>query len=248
MTRRACAILLEDPSLGEQLSGRRLLSAIRVCTASTARLSRGVWSPRVKSARVRDGIGLLLLEGLLTRRVGVDGRFGAELLGSGDLLRPWQQDDAESTLPLTGEWMVLRPARVAVLDRDFLLRLTPYPEVTSALFGRAIKRARQLALSMAIVHQPRVDVRLHMFFWGLADRWGTVHPDGVRVGVQLTHAVLAEMVAAARPSVTKALGELGERGVVRWTGDSWLLGGPPPAELGEVVALTPPSSVTPIRS
>jgi CRP-like cAMP-binding protein len=244
VTRRACPILLDDPQLAEQLEGRRRLTAIRTCLAPTVRVANGGWSPRVNTPRIRHGIGLLVLEGLLTRRVGLDGRFGAELLGSGDLLRPWQQEDAETTLPHTGEWVVLRTARMAVLDRDFTRRLAPYPEVTAALFGRAIRRSRQLALSMAIVHQPRIDVRLHMFFWGLADRWGTVHPDGVRVDIQLTHATLAEMIAATRPTVTKALGELAEHRLVRCTEYSWLLVGPPPAELGEVGLLAPSESAS----
>src|SRR5438105_4702935 len=168
MTRDGCAILLEDPELAEELDERRRLTAIRTCMAATVRVAKGSWSPRAKAPRMRQGIGLLVLEGLLASRVGLDGRFGAELLGSGDLLRPWQQEDAEASLPHTGEWVVLRAARMAVLDRDFALRLAHYPEVTAALFGRAIRRSRQLALSMAIVHQPRIDVRLHMFFWGLA--------------------------------------------------------------------------------
>jgi hypothetical protein len=249
MTRYACAILLEDPQLAEELDERRRLTAIRTCTAATVRVSKGPWSPRVHAPRIREGIGLLVLEGLLARRVGVDGRFGAELLGSGDLLRPWQQEDAETSLPHTGEWSVLRSARMAVLDRDFVARLARYPEVTAALFGRAIRRSRQLAISMAIVHQPRIDVRLHMFLWGLADRWGTVHPDGVHVDAPLTHAVLADMVAATRPTVTKSLGELAERGMVRWSGDSWVLAGPPPRELGELGAQGPPASAaTQLRS
>jgi CRP-like cAMP-binding protein len=87
---------------------------------------------------------------------------------------------------------------------------------------------------MAIVHQPRTDVRLHMLFWELADRWGTVHPDGVRLPLRLTHRVLAELVAARRPSVSKALGELAERGIVRWTDGAWLLRGTPPTALHEM--------------
>jgi CRP-like cAMP-binding protein len=89
---------------------------------------------------------------------------------------------------------------------------------------------------MAIVHQPRVDVRLHMLFWELADRWGRVHADGVHVHARLTHAMLGELVAARRPSVTKALKDLAERSVVRWTGKHWLLKGQPPGELREIRA------------
>jgi len=84
---------------------------------------------------------------------------------------------------------------------------------------------------MAIIHHPRVDVRLHMLLWELADRWGTVHPDGVHVPLHLTHETLGELVAARRPTVSKALRELAERGIATWDGDHWLLLGDPPAGL-----------------
>jgi CRP-like cAMP-binding protein len=239
VSRRTCAVLLEDPELGDELSEQRLREAATSCLAPTVSVGTGAWSPHVETARLRHGIGLLVLDGLLTRRVGVDGRFGAELLGSGDLVRPWQDEVAGSTLPHSGEWVVWRPTQMAVLDRDFVLGLAPYPEILAALFGRAVRRSRQLALHIAIVHQPRIDVRLHMFFWGLADRWGTVHTDGVRLRVNLTHAALAELLAATRPTVTKALGELAERGLVRWDGEAWLLMDRPPAEIGEIKDLVP---------
>ena len=86
---------------------------------------------------------------------------------------------------------------------------------------------------MAIVHQPRVDVRLHMLFWQLADRWGRVRSDGISVPLRLTHTVLAELVAARRPTVTSALSELADRGVLRAVDGAWLLSGEPPGELLE---------------
>jgi len=55
---------------------------------------------------------------------------------------------------------------------------------------------------MAIVHDARVGVRLHMLFWHLTDRWGRVRRDGVGVPLRLTHSVLADVVAARRPTVT----------------------------------------------
>lgn len=228
------AVLLEDPELGEQLSAQRAPAAHRDCVAPAVRLRRGLWDAQQLASHMRFGVGLLVLEGLLTRRVGLDGRFGAELLGSGDLLSPWQEDDGVATLPYVSDWRVLSPCRVALLDSEFTLRAARYPEVLAALFARAIRRGRQLAVNMAIVHQPRIDVRLHMFFWHLAERWGTVHHDGVHVSLRLTHSVLAELIAARRPTVTKALSELAARDAVRWSGETWLLSGPPPLELREV--------------
>jgi CRP/FNR family transcriptional regulator, cyclic AMP receptor protein len=224
-------VLIEDPDLAMNLDGPRLAAAVRECVARSVALSTGPWSPADDFDHIQNGIGLLVLDGLLIRRVGVGGRSSAELVGSGDLLRPWQLEDVGRTLPRTGKWRVLRPARLAVLDSEFALRAGRYPEVTACLFSRALRRAAHISVQMAIVHQPRIDVRLHMLFWELADRWGTVRSDGVHVPLNLTHAMLADLVAARRPTVTKALGELAERRTVRWRGSDWVISGDPPVEL-----------------
>lgn len=51
-----------------------------------------------------------------------------------------------------------------------------------------------------------------MLLWHLADRWGRVRSDGVIVALDLTHSVLAELVAARRPTVTRSLSELADKG------------------------------------
>jgi hypothetical protein len=180
---------------------------------------------------MEGGLGLLVLGGLLIRHVGIDGRFGGELVGEGDLLRPWQPDSHTSLLPLETGWSVIHPARLAVLDEDFVQYLATYPELASCLVARATQRARNLAVNMAIVHQARVDVRLRMLLWHLAGRWGRVRSEGTVVPLRLTHTVLSELVAARRPTVTSALSELTRKGVVRPFRDAWLLYGDPPAEL-----------------
>ena len=91
---------------------------------------------------------------------------------------------------------------------------------------------------MAIVQQPRIDLRLQMLFWELADRWGTVRQDGVHVPLPLTHSMLADLVAARRPTVTKALGELSERSAVVWTGADWWLPGEPPDDINGVAPVS----------
>jgi CRP-like cAMP-binding protein len=97
-----------------------------------------------------------------------------------------------------------------------------------------MQRARHLAVNMAIVNQPRVDVRLHMLLWQLAGRWGRVRSDATVLPVRLTHAVLADLVAARRPTVSSALSDLARRGLVINRTDRWLLMGEPPGELLDV--------------
>jgi len=237
-TNSVSQILADDPELSGGLTGERLENAVRDCVVGTCSCRSGPWSPPDEIGDMRFGVGLLILGGLIVRRVGVAGRFGAELLGEGDLMNPFHPHDMGSSLPRTGKWRVLQDAQMAILDSEFVLRATRYPEVVSALLARALKRSRHIATNMAIVQQPRIDLRLHMLFWELADRSGIVRQDGVHVPMPLTHATLSDLVAARRPTVTKALGELAQRGAVIWTGSDWLLPGEPPSELDDVGSLT----------
>ena len=227
-----CHILLEDPELAEAVPGTVRSKAIETCVARTLAVSTGRWNAqRVDS--IGAGIGLLVLDGLLLRRVGVDGRFGAELLGQGDLLRPWQGESFSTALARTTGWRVLEPVRLAVLDEAAARRLAAYPELTGRLVGRALERSRHLTINMAIIHQARVHVRLHMMFWHLAERWGRVRSEGIFLPLALTHAVLADLVAARRPTVTTGLAELYRQQLVRDLPRGWLLLGEPPGELLE---------------
>jgi CRP-like cAMP-binding protein len=225
-----CHILREDPELAEAVPGPARPRAIEDCVAPIERVSSGHWSGQ-GSALVGDGIGLLVLDGLLLRRVGIDGRFGAELLGVGDVLRPWQGDDTTAALARTTGWRVLEPTRLAVLDEAAARRLAVYPQLIGRLVGRAIDRSRHLAVNMAIIHQARVNVRLHMMLWHLAERWGRVGSEGVLLPLALTHAVLSDLVAARRPTVTTALADLYRQELVRDLPRGWLLLGEPPGEL-----------------
>ncbi len=228
-----CRVLAEDPELAEEVAPEHARLAEQECLARVAAVPSGSRAG-VATAGAEGGIGLLVLDGLLIRRVGVDGRFGAELLGVGDLLRPWQGEDGPPTLPITSGWRVIEPLRMAVLDESFARRVARYPPVIGRLVGRALKRSRNLSINMAIVHQARVEVRVNMLLWHLAARWGRVRSDCVSLPLPLTHSVLADLAAAQRPTVTSALSELAKQGRVRHVGEGWLLYGPPPGELLEL--------------
>lgn len=82
-----------------------------------------------------------------------------------------------------------------------------------------------------------MDERIHVLLWHLALRWGQLTPQGATLSLPLTHALLAEMIASRRPTVTKALTLLAQQDRVRPTDDGWLLAGSVPAELEALVAL-----------
>jgi CRP-like cAMP-binding protein len=228
---RLCHVLREDPELAEAIPAARRQRAIQECTAAEMYLPAG---RAPNGASGATGLGVLVLDGFLVRRVGIDGRFGAELLGEGDVLRPSQGDLDSPMLPLETRWLVPESTRLAVLDDEFVQRLARYPELASAIVERAMQRSRNLAVNMAIVHQARVDVRLRMLLWHLAGRWGRVRSDGTVLPLRLTHTLLADLVAARRPTVTSALTELTRRGLVRSNGDSWVLFGEAPVELLDI--------------
>jgi DNA-binding IclR family transcriptional regulator len=79
---------------------------------------------------------------------------------------------------------------------------------------------------------------LLVLLWHLADRFGKVTPEGTHVPLPLSHSDLAELVGAARPSVSVALKQLAEDGLVwRHSSDgSWMLSREPPGELRDMRA------------
>jgi CRP/FNR family transcriptional regulator, cyclic AMP receptor protein len=235
--RNTVRILDEDRSLGAALSEQDLLAARRYAVADVRELGRGSYRPE----DMFDGrglLGLLVLDGLLVRQVGVAERRCGELVGPGTLLRPWDDRVRNMPLDLEIDWRVLQPARIALLDRRMLLAMARWPGLIEAFMERANERAHTLAFNIAIQCLQRIDLRLLMLFWHLADRFGRVTPAGTVVPLTLSHSDLAELVGAARPSVSTALKDLAGRGLVqRNTGDrSWLLGIEPPAQLTDIRA------------
>src|SRR5690606_984395 len=110
-----------------------------------------------------------------------------------------------------------------------------YPPLIEALVERVSRRNRRLSLRLVINQLVRLEDRLLIALWALAERWGRVTPEGVLVPMELTHSSLARLVGARRPSVTTALGVLGRDRLLERTPEGWLLRGTPP-EIVEPVA------------
>jgi hypothetical protein len=230
------SVLELDSALAEVVPEEQRSQARQATPAATIQFVPGPWQEPIEVNGARGGYGLLVLEGLLLRRAEIEGRHAAELLGPGDLLRPWQHDRADSTLDVEWTWRVVQPARVAVLDPRWATRASPWPQLGAELAGRAVGRSLRLVVAMAIAQQPRLEERLWMLFWGLADRFGKVHPDGIHLDLPLTHEVLSHVAGARRPSVSGALTRLSSEGRLRRSGRHWVLAGEPPVSNGTSVA------------
>ena len=222
------SVLDHDPGLAELVPSDQRGQARQATGATVIEYASGQWRKPDNSERARGGHGLLMLNGLILRRVRVGGRHAAELLGPGDVLRPWQHDGSASTLELEWTWRVVAPSRLALLDARWTARAAAWPQLGAELTGRALARALRLVIAMAIAQQPRLDMRLWMLFWDLADRFGKVHADGIHLDLPLTHEVLSHLAAARRPSVSGALTRLAAEGRLVRSGRSWVLSGERP--------------------
>jgi CRP-like cAMP-binding protein len=203
-----------DPDLGRTIPEARWPIAMQELVASVVKLPRGPLPAMAEEHRRSGSLGYLLVSGLLMREVTVAGRPSCELLGTGDVIRPWPRDSVE-LLARTVTWTAVEPTTLAELGGPLARRLGEWPEVVDLLVDRSIGRAHALALERAISSHVRVDVRLLAILWHLGERWGVVTLGGVRIVCPLTHATLARMVGARRPTVTTALQRLMRLGYLK---------------------------------
>jgi CRP/FNR family cyclic AMP-dependent transcriptional regulator len=222
-----------DPALLRHLPAERRRPFLRQPLVTAYWLQPGLW--RLRSASHHGVLlGVLVLDGLISREVTLAGKRGLELLGPGDLIHPaWESRSAADLV----KWRVAAPARLAILDDRITKALAEIPGVLPELISRAMRRSRYLSLQLAISSIHPLPQRLHVLLWHLANRWATLDGEDVVLPMPLTHEALAELVSAQRPPVTTALAELRRQGAIsRRDGDAWILHGPPPAGMRERAA------------
>ena len=208
MPRTATGTLLElDLALAAAMGESPPGSALPVIEVDVLRIDRGRWDPPAVEA---GALGLLVLSGLFARRVALGPAMSSELLGPGDVLRPW--DDLAGHLRHESGFDVLDSARVAVLDPRATSVIGRWPKLQAAVTERVLRRARCLAFLMAASNFVRVEDRVLATLWHLGKLWGEPAPEGIVVPFLLTHETLSEVVGAHRSSVTTALA---------WSSSAW---------------------------
>jgi CRP/FNR family cyclic AMP-dependent transcriptional regulator len=230
---RQVRVLDEDPDLGGTLSRERFEQARHVVIAPVESHEPGPWSPGFDVSQP-GALGLLVLDGLISVQITAERRTNLELLGAGDVVRPWTEVGPGS-VPAQLEWTVRVPSRVAFLDARFARASLAFPEVMARLMDRLVMRARGLSLLLALNAIPRLHERVLLALWHFADRWARVTPQGVELRLPLSHADLSHVVGASRPSVSTAIGQLRAEGLLKpIAGGGWILLGEPPPDLHEL--------------
>jgi CRP-like cAMP-binding protein len=227
--RRTTARLLEiDRGLGRLLGEEQRAAATSDIVVRLASLPVGHWDARSLGTTAPDHLGLLIVDGVLARELKLVGHPTVELLGPGDVLRPWLVEDDDALLAFESTWTAIVPGRLALLDREATNQLGRWPQITAMIADRLVSRSRRLAATQAIARIVGVERRLLCLLWHLADRWGRVTPAGVLIPLPITHSLLGELIGARRPTVSAAVRELTERGELQRRPDrSWLLTGRP---------------------
>jgi hypothetical protein len=217
--------LLElDPDLGALLDAERQAAARRDLYVRIVTFPVGEWDGSRLAEADPAHYGLLLIDGVLARELVLSGLVSTELLGSGDLIRPWRLDGGPELLAAEQRWNVLATVRLALLDRRLAAQLGAYPEIGALLVERMATRTWRLSVLRSIGQLTRVEQRLTALFWHLAERWGRMTADGIVVPLALPHRLIGELIGARRPTVSTALGQLSADGIiVRREDGTWLL-------------------------
>lgn len=212
---RVVSVLREDPDLARQLDPAQAQTASRLAGANVVSLPKGMFCPDEWLPNRPGSFGMLVLDGLLLRGVQVAGRPSLEVLGAGDVVRPFESEpDPAAPVHKLVRWWALRPVELAVLDASFIRRMSNYPEVIGELAGRLASGSAAGCLRLSIVQQPRLSTRLEVMLWHLADRFGRVHPEGVLLAVPMCQGLLSWLVGASRPAVCRAVKQLQREGRV----------------------------------
>src|SRR3954453_5242481 len=116
--------LLElDPELGQLLTPERRELAARELRLRVTSFPVGMWDGGRLAEADPTHLGLLLAEGVLAREVVLGDTVSTELLGPGDIIRPWHLEGPPDLLPVAVRWNALASIRLGLIDRRVAVAL-----------------------------------------------------------------------------------------------------------------------------
>jgi CRP-like cAMP-binding protein len=121
------------------------------------------------------------------------------------------------------------PTTILSLHRARFTELLAQPAFALALLRTLCGRFRDAWRQIEVLTHHHAEARIRMALHQLCENKGSATPAGVRIEMPLTHRELASIAGVSRETVTRVLGSLGERGLVRSEGRLLLV--PDPASL-----------------
>lgn len=217
-------LLDRDPTLADAAPSGEATEAARWTAGVLVDVPKGSCDLVQLADGLPGAFAALVLDGFLLRRCDLDRHPAAQVAGPGDLLPV----DAGSRTTARA----LMDTAIVLLDRRFLAAARRWPWLFTAITVRLGRTADEALSLRAISHQPRAERRVQQLLEHLAGRWGRQVPEGTLVPLSLTHTELGILAGARRPTITLAVGELEQAGLLARHIDGWLLpraAGPQPA-------------------
>ena len=131
------------------------------------------------------------------------------------------------TVPATVTAVV--PTTILSLHCSRFVELMTQPPFSLALLRTLCARFRDAWRQIEVLTHHHAEARIRMALHQMCGNKGVPTPAGVRIEVPLTHRELASVAGVSRETVTRVLGQLGERGLVHM--DGRLIVVPDPASL-----------------
>lgn len=220
------ALLEVNPDLADDLTSDQMQLARGALVVPAIRIQGGQLDSEAcaDDERVAGSlIALLVIDGVVVREMMLGQCVSAQLSGPGDLLELRSARD-QRCLPSLATMSVPGTAVLALLDERVLAASRRWPRLAGRLLAEAIGQIGDAGVHQAISQLARVEDRLLALFWHLADRWGRVLSDGVRIDLALTHETIGHLIGARRPTVTLGLSALRDAGLLqRQVDGAWLL-------------------------
>jgi CRP/FNR family cyclic AMP-dependent transcriptional regulator len=135
------------------------------------------------------------------------------LHGPGDLFGELAQFHGNQ---VTATCTTLLPTKVLMVPReDWERMITEHPQLARGLMAQLARRLDDSWRLVRMLSRYTTEARLKSALLLLAERWGQPHEEGIEIALDLTHRTLADLAGASREKVTRALGILQQKGLVR---------------------------------
>lgn len=229
-----------DPDLGAELGGEEAATARKWLHVPLVRIPTGASEVDELLERA-EAAAALVVAGVLVHRVTLAGHTAAELVGPGDVIT--RAPDEQLTHPVLMPevaWSCEEGATLVLIAERMKPSFARWPALDRAFEERHAARLARLATLHAIAQIPRAEERLLLLLWLLAERFGRVTGEGVVLDLSLRYRLIGELIGARRSTVSLAMKDLRERGLVVIRSDGGLVLPEPPPDAP--LAARPPAS------
>ncbi len=128
-----------------------------------------------------------------------------------------------------GNWFSVLSSYQAIALTDVRLKwyslaeINNYPYIAQTILPQLVRRMRQTEILLAISGQRRVEVRLQHLLLLLKREVGEPVPEGIRIGMRLTHQDLANGIGTTRVTVTRLLSKFKNEGAITVDSDRHII-------------------------